>query len=172
MAMLTEKEAAEKFCPLIGKNCIGSGCMYWTFSDGWNDTPHPSIDNDSKGYCKDLALRAKGKVMKCKYRLTDKAKRDLKASFLTTMTFAGIIGVFILLGMGVEWVGLGFEDLGLKEESHWIKYGLVYLINGFAFVFPLFVVLIILAILADKVYDPIIGMFEPCDIETKEEEIG
>ena len=107
--------------------------------------------------------------MKCKYKLTDKAKGDLKDFFLVSLAFAGIFGAFILLGMGVEWVGFGFESLGIKEDSHWIQYGFVYMINGFAFVFFLFVAILILAILTDKVYDPIINMFEPCDIEKEKD---
>ncbi len=54
MVMQRKEEVEKKFCPLIGKNCISEECMYWTYSDGWNDTSYPSSDNGSKGYCKHI----------------------------------------------------------------------------------------------------------------------
>jgi len=57
MRMMTKGEVSERFCPLIGKNCIAEGCMYWTYSDGWNDTKAPSSENEERGYCKDIASK-------------------------------------------------------------------------------------------------------------------
>jgi len=54
MLMSTKEKMEEKYCPLIGKNCISDICVYWTYSDGWNDTSYPSRDNNNKGYCKHL----------------------------------------------------------------------------------------------------------------------